>query len=553
MSDRLAAPAAPSAQRPGVACVYLPPAPNRLDAATLCTIAQACSPRYECCRDDLIVVDVTGLERLMRAETMRRLRAAGGLAGENAQSVEPPVVAAWRTVGTELVRECQDRGARAHVAVAATRVAALVLAHARPGLTVIAPGAEASALSSVPIDVLRRVADTVVMPKGKPKTPDDAGVAIFKQWALRTLGDLAALPAPDLVARVGRQALVWQAIARGEDLRPLVPTEPDERFEETLELEWPIEGLEPLSFVLTRLLEPLCIRLERRDRGAARLHVVLDLVTREVHARQLQLPSPLRDVRALRTLALLDLESHPPAGAIDRVTVVVDPTPGRIVLHTLFTRAQPAPERMATLLARLGAVMGHDRIGAPTVADTYQPGAFGMLPFAIDHTEGPDRDRPRLPEDADRVLGVGDAASREVVSALRRCRHPVPARVVIDQGWPVRVTSDRRGFAGGAVTAASGPWRTSGNWWEGSERAGGASRAGEAGRAGKAGRAETGDVGAGPYLPHPPHQPYPPYQLYPSSVPWDRDEWDVALADGARYRVFRDRVREAWFIEGIFD
>jgi len=555
MFDRSAAPVLP---RPGVACIYLPPAPGRFDAATLRTIAQDCSPRYECCRDDLVVMDITGLERLMRAETLRRMRAARGPdvpdikdpgRGDTGEAIgrpgEPALVAAWRTVGSELVHACQAQGARAHVAVAATRVAALVLAHARPGLTVIAPGAEASALSSVPLDVLARVADTVITPKGKPKGPEAAGVTIFKQWALRTLGDLAALPAPDLVARIGRQALVWQAIARGEDLRPLVPTEPDERFEETLELEWPIDGLEPLSFVLTRLLEPLCIRLERRDRGAARLHVVLDLVTREVHARQLQLPSPLRDVRALRTLALLDLESHPPSGAIDRVRVVVDPTPGRIVQHTLFTRAQPAPERMATLLARLGAVMGHDRIGAPMVADTYQPGAFAVQPFAIDHTELPDRNRTRLPE-----------TCREVVSALRRCRHPVPARVVIDQGCPMRVTSDRRGFAGGAVTAASGPWRTSGNWWEGETGAGRAGMVGRAGREDEAGQVVreagkemhgTGETGSSSCPPCLPRLPCPP------SVPWDRDEWDVALADGARYRVFRDRVREAWFIEGIFD
>ena len=56
----------------------------------------------------------------------------------------------------------------------------------------------------------------------------------------------------------------------------------EERFESSLELEWPIEGLEPLSFVLTRLLEPLSTRLERRDRGAAVLHVLLRLVTRDL-------------------------------------------------------------------------------------------------------------------------------------------------------------------------------------------------------------------------------------------------------------------------------
>ena len=34
---------------------------------------------------------------------------------------------------------------------------------------------------------------------------------------------------------------------------------------------------------------------------------------------------------------------------------------------------------------------------------------------------------------------------------------------------------------------------------------------------------------------------------------WDRDEWDVALSDGATYRVFRERESGAWFIEGILD
>ena len=101
----------------------------------------------------------------------------------------------------------------------------------------------------------------------------------------------------------------------------------------------------------------------------------------------------MRDVRTLRTLALLDLESHPPAAAIDRVTIVIDPTPGRVLQHTLFTRAHPTPEQLSTLLARLGALMGQDRIGAPAAVDSYRPGAFAMKPFAIEHQDNQRRDR----------------------------------------------------------------------------------------------------------------------------------------------------------------
>ena len=206
---------------------------------------------------------------------------------------------------------------------------------------------------------------------------------------LRTLGDLAALPSGELSARLGQAGLRWQRWARGEEIRPLVPAGVAEQFEESLELEWPIDGLEPLSFVLARLLEPLCERLERSDRGAVLLRVTLTLVTsasarseggRERHERVVELPAPMRDARVLRTLALLDLESNPPPAAIDRVAVGVDVTEGRVLQFGLFARALPS-DTLATLLARLGALMGSDRIGAPSLVNTYRPGAFAMTKF----------------------------------------------------------------------------------------------------------------------------------------------------------------------------
>lgn len=543
MSDRVAPP------RPAFACLYAPaPAAFRTPTATvLLEIAQAFSPRYEHapCECDgsgadreprfhTVVVDVSGLERLMRPRAVRS-PLVGAAEARIAHGDGPEDAEAWRTIGQELMRAAGKKQLRVHVAIAGTRVAALVLARARPGLTVVPPGREAAALASVPLDVLAHVADVVLPSRRSPSTDrprrnagyergprgDDTehgrmrrgnndaaaareGVSVFKQWALRTLGEVAALPTADLMTRLGRPAVLWQAIARGEDVRPLVPTEPEERFEQSLELEWPIEGLEPLSFVLTRLLEPLTTQLERRDRGAAVVHVILDLVSRDVHARHLQWPSPLRDVRTLRTLILLDIEAHPPERAIDRVTIVIDPTPGRIVQHTLFTRALPTPERLSTLLARLAAVLGADRVGAPVGPmglDSNRPGTFAMAPFAID--------RPvfTMPTSSACVDGQVDP-----IVAFRRCRQPVPARVVVEAGRPVRVTSERRGFSGGSVVAAAGPWRTSGHWWEE--------------------RSSTVPAASGP---------------------WDRDEWDVALSDRARYRVFRDRASDAWFIEGIFD
>jgi protein ImuB len=547
-----------SSRCPCYACVFVPPVTGQpvSEPSRLLEIAQGFSPRYERHRDDLISIDVTGLERFIGSRVYRVTGAqvCGGREPVNPSAREPE----WRAIGEELMRAADAKGTRAHVALASTRMAALILAHARPGVTIVAPGEETAALVTVPIAVLTRVADCVIPSRQttRSRTHDLDGpgiIALFTQWALRTLGELAALPADDLTARIGPQASVWQAIARGEDVRPLVPTEPEERFAGSLELEWPIDGLEPLSFVLTRLLEPLSTQLERRDRGAAVLHITLDLVTRGVHARHLELPSPIRDVRTLRTLALLDIEAHPPAAAIDRITVVIDPTPGRIVQHTLFTRALPTPEQLSTLLARLGAVMGQDRIGAPALVDTYRPGAFVMRPFATEHrpqsavaSPQPSTSGFQTPSSIPQSPSLRSSVpSSSPASALRRCRQPVPARVVVKAGQPVRVTSDRRGYPGGSVVAAAGPWRTSGDWWEDSGRVG---MAGEEGKAGKAGRAKKNDLqGAFVSLPLPASLPTQP------NSPWKRTEWDVSLSDGAMYRVFHDELHDGWFIDGIFD
>jgi hypothetical protein len=105
--------------------------------------------------------------------------------------------------------------------------------------------------------------------------------------------------------------------------------------------------------------------------------------------------------------------------------------------------------------------------------------------------------------------------------------------VAVEHGAPVRVTTDRRGFAGGTVVACAGPWRTSGDWWASKAgKAGEAGKAGKAGEAGKAGKAGT--------------------KTLPLRA-WHRDEWDVALSDGAVYRIFQDRDTEGWFVDAIVD
>ena len=223
-------------------------------------------------------------------------------------------------------------------------------------------------------------------------------------------------------------------------------------------------------------------------------------------------------------MALLDLESHPPDSAIDRVTVVVDPTPVRVVQFSLLTRPLPSPEHLSTLAARLAALMGEGRCGSPELVDSWRPGACAMKPFAPRDSDALHFHKPRRHEGTEEKNGFlrdsvspwpvdAKNATSSPVMALRRFRIPIPARVRADDGRPERVWIDRRGFGGGQVETAAGPWRTSGAWWEGERLS--PKPSGEGG--------------------------------------WDRDEWDVTLADGVTYRLFRERDREAWFVEGVVD
>jgi protein ImuB len=475
------------------ACLYLPPPvkplPVRAEGSpsvaqgfspaikakgrgqrALVHIARDFSPRVEVHGDATVTLDIGGLGRLIG---------------------EP------RAIGEELRRTTADAGLRVHIAVAATTTAAILLAQARAGLTVVARGEEAATLAPLPLRMLTHIGfglqasgsrpdATGLKSEARSPQPD---IESLLRWGLRTLGDLAALPAQDLSARLGPSGLRWQRWARGEDMRPLVSAAAEDVFEESLDLEWPIEELEPLSFVFARLFEPLCDRLERRDRGAVVLRVTLTLVNDEIHSRVVELPAPMRDARVLRTLALLDLESNPPPAAVDRVSVAVDVAEGRVLQFGLLARALPT-DTLATLMARLGALMGSDRIGSPALVDTYRPGAFTMGKFD-----------PPLPNPQSLIPHPGRGESPPA-SVLRRFRSPVPARITVEHGRPVTVATDRRGCGGGRVERCDGPWRSSGDWW-------------------KSG--------------------------------WHCDEWDVTLHDGATYRISHAHDVGEWFVNGVVD
>jgi protein ImuB len=475
-------------------------------------IARDFSPRIERYGTGCVVLDVSGLGRLLG----------------DAQAI-----------GAELVRAGACR-----LSIAPTQVAAMLLALGHAGLTVAMTDAAEAAVGELPLSVLRALltevhAVTDEAGAGGQSTRSGAAhtrrarggthsdrtaspwpswlscmksLEVLQRWGLTTLRELTALPAGDLSARLGQAGPSLQRLARGVDPRPLVPDPGVPRFVQAIELEWPIDGLEPLSFVLARLLEPLSIALEQADRGAAALRLDLRLTVRTSHARVLQLPAAMRDARVLRTLLLLDLESHPPHAAIDIVTIEIDPAPARVVQYSLLERAMPSVETLATLNARLGALVGASRCGSAALLDTHRPDGFEMRRFAPDAGRRTSHVAPHIARGTSHAappLNVARCTPHVSVSllppTLRRFRPPVAVRVTVEHGAPVRVAVDRRGMPGGGVEQRAGPWRTSGAWWE--------------------------TDGAG----------------------WDRDEWDVALSDGSMCRLFHDRRTERWFLDGVLD
>ena len=441
-------------------------------------IARDFSPRLERHGDSCVVLDISGLGRLLGTPQM---------------------------IGAELGRAAHASAADVRIAIARSQTAARLLSMARPGPT-IADGDGAAAIASLPIDTLRVLIEDDETGSGVAGAHLKATIDrldTFRRWGLTTLGEIAALPSMELSERMGQEGLSLQQFARGVDRAPLVPDPGVPRFLQSIELEWPIDALEPLSFVLARLLDPLSSALERADRGAAALRLDLRLVDRTTHSRVLQLPAAMRDAKVLRTLLLLDLESHPPSASIDIVTIEIDPVPGRIVQYSLLERALPSPETLATLTARLGALVGDSRCGSPVLLDTWRPDGCEMARFAPAGPQFPVSSSPCPVPIEQRAARSEERTASNLI--LRRFRPPIAIRVTVERGRPVGVAIDRRGMPGGHVERAAGPWRTSGAWWD------------------------------------------------PACAAWDRDEWDAALSDGSICRLFHDRIGDGWFLEAILD
>jgi protein ImuB len=460
--------------------------------AALLDAAWSISPRVEDNSVDTIVLDLDGLESLFGSE---------------------------ESIAQELAQRAGHLGVIANVGVAANIDAAIIAARGCHGVTVIPTGKQAQQLGGLPIHVLTVTAETI---------------EILDRWCIRTLHALAALPVLRLSERLGQEGVRLHALASGSWTRSLVLAEPQLQFEEQMELDESVEELEPLSFLLGRLLDQLCARLKARALAMRAIHVWFALepsfeksvqardddsrekTTPKEYRKLLTLPVAMRDSKMLLKLLRLQLQSDPPIAPIQKIKLTGDAAPPRVTQSGLFVPKGPDPEKLELTVARLAKLVGEGNVGVADLLDTHRSENFRMGKFVC--VSEPARRRPKNGSAAS-GSGVSFAKARPIGEAqrgFRLIRPAVPVRVELSERLPVRVF-----FRGaiGKVDTASGPWRTSGDWWQ-------------------------EDL-------------------------WDHDEWDLAIdfstansnrdrrpesaPESGTYRVFHDELRKTWFVRGFYD
>jgi protein ImuB len=310
--------------------------------------------------------------------------------------------------------------------------------------------------------------------------PTPAHAEILRQWGVRTLGDLTALAKADLGQRLGAEGVALWERAAGETARVLRLVAPPQSFVAEWTYEPPVESLEPLLFKLRRFAERIAFELRAAGFVAGSLTLTLLLEDETDHRRTFGLPEPGADVESWLRVLQSHLDSLRTAARVTGVRLGAAPARPPVRQDGLFETGLTDPPAFWENLARLGAVVGEDRVGTPVPCDSHRPDAFVL-----------ERPPEIVPAPAPAPLHPPRGP------ILRRFRPPRPVRVALADGRPAAVT----GPLAGAVRAAAGPWRVSGEWWR------------------------------------------------PES--WAVETWQVELAAGGLYQLAR--TAGGWWLEGVLD
>ena len=416
----------------------VPPCSSITHARAICPELQVrvASPALErAAREALLDVALSFSSRALTVP-----RAGGTFIGEAAVFLDASGVAALFRSETgfagALGERARSQGLPGTVAVASSRSVALLAARAtRETHCVLLAAAQERFLAPLPIDLL------------DPEDDLSAGLARF---GVRRVRDLLRLPRRGLAQRLGPGVLTLLARARGEEVEAPLPERSDLRLEEAIDLEYPVDRLEPLLFILRGLVSRLLERLALRSLVCGPLDLELGLANGGRHALHVGLAAPTADIRVLLRLISLALESSPFEAAIQVVSLATEGSPARSDQLDLFLPRGPDPAALDRTLSELESLCGADRVGSPQVPDGHRPDEFKQRPFQYVSTSAKNKQCFYEPSNA-----YGTAT-------VRALRPPIAAKVRVEGGRPASI---RCAVASGEIVSAAGPWRTTGRWW----------------------------------------------------------------------------------------
>jgi nucleotidyltransferase/DNA polymerase involved in DNA repair len=277
------------------------------------------SPRVEAVDVGVALVDVTGLGPLHGGADERRIAARA--------------VMLVRAVAPLPVR-C-GTGDNRWLAVLAARLARPVRTDAPAAFHAIPPGiAGRKALRDLPLGLL---------------PAEEATRQRFALFGLTCMGQLADLPRSAVGSQFGPAGERLQALARGQDPRPLVPRRRPERVATRAVFEPPLDGIGAGGLVLRRACAELCDRLRARYLAPGR--ATLQLVREDAPPPRVQLafPAPALEPDWIARLLLSRLE------AAARSRPDLDDEPRVVALELAFDRlADPAARQLPAFEARAG-------------------------------------------------------------------------------------------------------------------------------------------------------------------------------------------------------
>ncbi len=239
------------------------------------------------------------------------------------------------------------------------QVAAVIGAAAgRAQLEIIAAGeapAEAAYLAPLPIRLL---------------PAHDETRERLRVLGLTRIGELARISRSAVIARFGEHGGFLHDLARGLDRRPLQPRRPIERLRAEVELEPPVEQIEPLRFVLRHLCGALCGQLDARGAGAGEALLTLELQGAPPLSLAQSLPEPAAAAQLIERLLLARLEVNLPSRPITRLVLELHRTaPAAGQQLGLFTPQAARAARLDWQLAGLALRFGADRFLQARIID----------------------------------------------------------------------------------------------------------------------------------------------------------------------------------------